>query len=178
MTIRTVGTTLAALAAVAAIAIACSEQEILQGEEYRPDGRIPAVPASASDAGIPRDAATDAEPLPSPDAATLPANTCEGARDAGLTEDRVDLITDDYADSALTDRDKTVIRYVDTMLHDPHGMTDDQRAALAEQLDDGQLVELTLGIGLFHGFSKIAVALGPPPDMPTMVVPTPDWPPR
>ena len=44
------------------------------------------------------------------------------------------------------------------------------------ELDEGQLLELTLGIGLFHGFSKIVVALGPPPDMPTMVVPTPDWP--
>jgi AhpD family alkylhydroperoxidase len=102
----------------------------------------------------------------------------EGARDAGLTEDRVDLIDDDYGSSALADRDKIVISYVDTMLHDPHGLTPAQRDALRRELDAGQLVELTLGIGLFHGFSKIAVALGPPPDMPTMVVPTPDWPPR
>jgi AhpD family alkylhydroperoxidase len=100
----------------------------------------------------------------------------EGARDAGLTEDRVDLIDDAYATSALAPRDKTVIAYVDTMLHDPHGQSSSQRAALARELDDGQLIELTLGIGLFHGFSKIAVALGPPPEMPTMVVPTPDWP--
>jgi AhpD family alkylhydroperoxidase len=101
----------------------------------------------------------------------------EGAREAGLTEDRVDLIRDDYASSTLGARDKAVISYVDTMLHDPHGMTTAQRDALAAELDDGALVELTLGIGLFHGFSKIAVALGPPPDMPTMIVPTPDWPP-
>ena len=101
----------------------------------------------------------------------------EGAREAGLTEDRVDLIRDDYASSTLDARDKAVISYVDTMLHDPHGMTAAQREALAAELDDGELVELTLGIGLFHGFSKIAVALGPPPDMPTMIVPTPDWPP-
>ena len=101
----------------------------------------------------------------------------EGARDAGLTEERVDLIDDDYGSSALGDRDKAVIAYVDTMLHDPHGLTSAQRDALLAELDAGQVVELTLGIGLFHGFSKIAVALGPPPDMPTMVVPTPDWPP-
>jgi AhpD family alkylhydroperoxidase len=100
----------------------------------------------------------------------------DGARAAGLTEDRVDLIDDEYATSALSAREKVVIGYVDTMLHDPHGLTDRQRAALRTELDEGQLVELTLGIGLFHGFSKIAVALGPPPDMPTMVVPTPDWP--
>jgi AhpD family alkylhydroperoxidase len=100
----------------------------------------------------------------------------EGAREGGLTEDRVDLIDDDYEASALSRREKTVIAYVDTMLHDPHGMTDELRDALRAELDAGQLVELTLGIGLFHGFSKIAVALGPPPDMPTTVVPTPDWP--
>lgn len=40
-----------------------------------------------------------------------------------------------------------------------------------------QVVELTAGIALFMGFSKIAVALGTAPDtMPTMVVPTPDLP--
>lgn len=100
----------------------------------------------------------------------------EGAREAGLTEASVDLIDDDYATSALSPREKTVIAYVDTMLHDPHALTDELRDALSEELDEGELVELTLGIGLFHGFSKIAVALGPPPDMPTMVVPTPDWP--
>jgi len=111
-------------------------------------------------------------------ARTTGCNYCKavrfaGAREEGLTEDRVDLITDDYATSDLDERHKVVLRYVDTMLHDPHGMTDELRAALAEHFDEGQLVELTLGIGLFHGFSKIAVALGPPPEMPTMVVPTP-----
>ena len=40
-----------------------------------------------------------------------------------------------------------------------------------------ELVELTAGIALFLGFSKIAVSLGQAPEsMPTMVVPTPDWP--
>jgi hypothetical protein len=73
-------------------------------------------------------------------------------------------------------RDKVVVDYVDTMLQDPHGLEEHQRDQLLANFDAGQLVELTLGIGLFHGFSKIAVALGPPPEMPTMVVPTPDWP--
>jgi AhpD family alkylhydroperoxidase len=100
----------------------------------------------------------------------------QGARDAGLGEERIGLIDDDYATSSLGPRDKTVIAYVDIMLHDPHGMTDELREALRAELDEGQLIELTLGIGLFHGFSKIAVALGPPPEMPTMIVPTPDWP--
>jgi len=100
----------------------------------------------------------------------------QGARDQGLTEARVELIDDDYATSTLEERDKVVMALVDTMLQDPHHLEDHEREALLAELDAGQLVELTLGIGLFHGFSKIAVALGPPPEMPTMVVPTPDWP--
>jgi alkylhydroperoxidase family enzyme len=100
-----------------------------------------------------------------------------GARDEGLTEDRVSLIDDGYEASPLTDREKAVIRYVDTFLHDPDGLTDAQRGELLEYFTSGQLVELTAGIALFLGFSKIAVALGPPPGMPTLVVPTPDWPP-
>jgi AhpD family alkylhydroperoxidase len=116
-------------------------------------------------------------------ARTTGCNYCKavrfsGALEAGLTEDRIDQIDDGYEASTLSPREKAVIGYVDTMLRDPHGMTAEQRAALDRELDAVELVELSLGIGLFHGFSKIAVALGPPPDMPVMVVPTPDWPPR
>jgi len=68
-----------------------------------------------------------------------------------------------------------VLRYVDTILTDPHALIDAQRAELLAHFSPAQLVELTAGVALFLGFSKIAIALGPPPDMPTMVVPTPDW---
>ncbi len=85
------------------------------------------------------------------------------------------LVADGYEDSALTAREKAVLRYVDTMLADPHALTDAQRDELLEHFSPAQVVELTAGVALFLGFSKIAVALGPPPDMPTMIVPTPDW---
>jgi alkylhydroperoxidase family enzyme len=40
-----------------------------------------------------------------------------------------------------------------------------------------QIVELSAGLALFMGFSKIAIALGQAPqDMPVMLMPTPDWP--
>jgi len=101
----------------------------------------------------------------------------EGAREAGLTEDRVELIHDEYELTELSPREKTVIRFVDSFLTDPHHLTGTERDDLLAHFDAGQLVELTTGVALFMGFSKIAVALGPPPDMPTLVVPTPDWPP-
>jgi hypothetical protein len=47
---------------------------------------------------------------------------------------------------------------------------------MLHEFSAGDVVELTTGIALFMGFSKIAVTLGPPPEMPVMVVPTPDWP--
>lgn len=101
----------------------------------------------------------------------------EGARQAGLTEDRVALIGDGFETTELSAREKTVIRFVDSFLTDPSGLTGEQQRDLLAHFDAGQLVELTAGVALFMGFSKIAVALGPPPDMPTLVVPTPDWPP-
>jgi alkylhydroperoxidase family enzyme len=55
-------------------------------------------------------------------------------------------------------------------------MDDAQRAELASHFTPSQIVELTAGIALFMGFSKIAITLGQAPDdMPTMVIPTPDW---
>jgi alkylhydroperoxidase family enzyme len=86
----------------------------------------------------------------------------------------VALIADGYEESALTPREKSILRYVDAMLGDPSSLTDAQRADLLKHFDAAQVVELTAAIALFLGFSKIAVALGPPPDMPMMVVPTPD----
>ena len=84
------------------------------------------------------------------------------------------MIDDVFASSALGPREKAAIRLVDVMLDDPHALNDETRAELLGQFDTGQVIELALAIALFHGFSKIAVALGPPPEMPTTVVPTPD----
>jgi AhpD family alkylhydroperoxidase len=101
-----------------------------------------------------------------------------GARDEGLTEDRVALIADGFEDTTDLDaREKAAIRFTDTFLREPSALGDAQRAELLELFTPGELVELATGVALFMGFSKIAVALGPPPEMDTLVVPTPDWPP-
>jgi len=58
-----------------------------------------------------------------------------------------------------------------------HGLDDDLRAEMLHHFTPAQIVELTAGIALFMGFSKIAVSLGTAPeDMPTTVVPTPALP--
>jgi alkylhydroperoxidase family enzyme len=62
-------------------------------------------------------------------------------------------------------------------LHGGHELDDELRAEMLEHFTPAQVVELTAGIALFMGFSKIAVSLGTAPaDMPTMVVPTPELP--
>jgi alkylhydroperoxidase family enzyme len=69
-----------------------------------------------------------------------------------------------------------VIRYTDVFLAGGRDLTTPLRAEIAALFDASQLVELTAGIALFMGFSKIAIALGQAPDdMPRMEVPTPDW---
>ncbi len=96
------------------------------------------------------------------------------AREQGLGEDQVEQIDDDYGSSELSERQKLVLRYVDAMLETPPAPDDDLRAAMSRELSDEEIVELTAAIGLFLGFSKIAVSLGGvPDDMPVIVMPTP-----
>ena len=70
------------------------------------------------------------------------------------------------------------LRHVVTcFLQHPDDTPAELRAEMLEHFTPEQLVELTAGLALFMGFSKIAVSLGQAPaDMPTMVIPTPDWP--
>jgi alkylhydroperoxidase family enzyme len=97
------------------------------------------------------------------------------AKQQGLTEERVALVEDGFETSALSDREKVVVRFTDALLA-AQPLSRAVRADLAAHFDEGQIVELAMGVALFMGFSKIAIALGQAPaDMPTMIVPTPDW---
>jgi alkylhydroperoxidase family enzyme len=97
------------------------------------------------------------------------------ARHDGLTEDLVDLVSDGYETTVLTDAHKAVISLTDSFL----GLSGDgpdaaTRAVLLARYGSAGTVELTAGLALFMGFSKIAVALGAfPDDFPTTVIPTP-----
>jgi alkylhydroperoxidase family enzyme len=96
-----------------------------------------------------------------------------GARDAGLSEDHVSHIDDGFAASDLPDRWKLTIRYADALINDASAIGADLRAALLEEFDSAELVELTATITTAIAFSKAAVAFGAPPDMPILEVPTP-----
>lgn len=99
------------------------------------------------------------------------------ARQDGLTEERAALVDDGYGGSdALAPAEKAALAYTDVLL--AGSAPDDALAAdLRRHFTEGQLVELALGVSLFHGFSKMLVVLGLEPEsMSTTVMPTPDVP--
>jgi alkylhydroperoxidase family enzyme len=102
----------------------------------------------------------------------------EGARREGLDEAQVEQIRDGFEGSGLSARQKAVLRFTDVFLSG----TPEPDAALRRELlgffTPAELVELTAGLALFMGFSKIAVSLGGMPEsLPVTVQPTPDLPP-
>jgi AhpD family alkylhydroperoxidase len=100
------------------------------------------------------------------------------AREGGLTEERVALIDDGWAASALSAREKAAIALTDVVLGRTAAVDGALASALRREFTAPELVELGVTAALCLGFSKIAVALGTAPvDMPTTVVPTPVPPP-
>ena len=90
----------------------------------------------------------------------------------------MDQIRDGFETSELSPRQKAVLRFTDTFLSatpEPDALL---RREMLVHFTPAELVELTAGLALFMGFSKIAVSLGGMPEsLPVNVQPTPDWPP-
>jgi len=96
------------------------------------------------------------------------------ARSDGLSEERVAMIDDGFASSALSAREKAIIAFTDQYLDDPAGMTDALRAQLAALFSPEELLHLSLAIAHFNGFSRCAVALGGmPEELPVMEISLP-----
>ena len=97
------------------------------------------------------------------------------AKQEGLSEDRAALIDDGYTNAEeVSDAHKAVLALTDVMLA---GGT--PGAGLVTELrrhhTEAELVEIGLGISLFHGVSKALIVLGMEPDeMDLTVAPTPD----
>ena len=97
------------------------------------------------------------------------------ARDAGLSEDRVQMINDDFQNSTLTDREKLVITYTDCYIQNPAGLSDELKAGLRAEFSAEELAHLSLAIALFSAFSRCAVALGGMPEsLPVTEIAVPD----
>jgi alkylhydroperoxidase family enzyme len=95
-----------------------------------------------------------------------------GAREQGLDEESVALITDEYRESPLPARWKLAIRLADAIIADAR-IDDALRADLLGEFSAAEIVELTATIATAIAFSKASVAFGAPSEMPLLVVPTP-----
>ena len=93
----------------------------------------------------------------------------------GLTEARVDLIRDDYANSDLSERDKLILAFTDQFLDNPAGLDATLRSRLQAEFSREELVHLSLAVSHFCGFSRCAVSLGGMPEsLPRMEISLPD----
>jgi hypothetical protein len=86
----------------------------------------------------------------------------------------VSLIDDGFESTELPERSKVALRFADRFLMDPGAPSEAESQELAAEFDAAELTELALGLGLFHGFSKMLIAMGMEPDaMDTTVLETP-----
>ena len=73
----------------------------------------------------------------------------------------------------MPDRLKLALRMADAVISDPAGLNKVDQAALREEFTPAELAELALTVAMAAGFSKAAIAWGPPPVIPVTEVPTP-----
>jgi alkylhydroperoxidase family enzyme len=96
------------------------------------------------------------------------------AREQGLSEDQVDYITDGYESSPLPAREIAALHLTDAIISNPRSIDPALQATLRQHFSDAQIVELSLGVGLFMALSKVMITLGlEPENMATTVLPTP-----
>ncbi|TDJ22763.1 MAG: hypothetical protein E2O54_06185 [Gammaproteobacteria bacterium] len=97
----------------------------------------------------------------------------DSARAAGLEEGKVERIADGY-ETEFTEAETAALNLTDAIIGDPRSLTDAHRDALKAHFSDAEIIELTLGVGLFLAMSKVLINLGlEPEDMPVTLIPTP-----
>ena len=97
----------------------------------------------------------------------------DSARAAGLREAKVGQIADGY-EEALPPAEAVALALTDALIGVPRPPEAAVRQALKAHYSAAEIAELTLGVGLFLGMSKVLINLGlEPEDMPVTVLPTP-----
>ena len=97
----------------------------------------------------------------------------DSARDAGLSEEQVALITDD-ALNQLSKRQRQALKLADMLIGLPSELSPQDCLELEQEFTTSEVAELVLSVGLFLGMSKVLITLGlEPEEMATTVVPTP-----
>jgi alkylhydroperoxidase family enzyme len=89
------------------------------------------------------------------------ARTAQLIGDAPETEDAAVAETARHWTAApdLDDRARTVMRWVEQFVIDPHGITDEDAAGLSAVLDARECAELTVAVAVFEALARTRVAL-------------------
>ena len=97
----------------------------------------------------------------------------EVARADGLTEARAALIDQDYAASALSEREKCAIALADAYLGFPAGISAELAARLSAEFSVAQIASMLVALLAFNFTSRTAVAIGGMPEeaLPITVLP-------
>ena len=96
------------------------------------------------------------------------------AIEAGLDEEKVQMIGGDFALSALSRREKLILAFTDLYLKAPGVPSPEIRRQLQDEFTPQELLHLSLVVAYFNGFSRCAVGLGGmPDDMPRMEIAVP-----
>lgn len=74
------------------------------------------------------------------------------------------LITDEHASSELSHRAKLALAFADAFLSAGGPPSAELQAELQAEFTDAELVEMGMGLAMFHGFSKLLIALGCEPE--------------
>ncbi|MEQ8859099.1 MAG: hypothetical protein RIC56_10650 [Pseudomonadales bacterium] len=100
----------------------------------------------------------------------------DSARAAGLTEDAVEQIVDGY-EQKLGPRQAAALKLTDAIISPAPGLDEAALAELRARFDDAEIAEMALGVGLFHGMSKVLICLGlEPQEMDLTILKTPGSP--
>jgi alkylhydroperoxidase family enzyme len=97
----------------------------------------------------------------------------DSAREAGLTETTVEQIEDGYGQT-LGSAETAALVLTDAIINNTGALSQEQWSRLKAHYSDAEIAEIALGVGLFHGMSKVLICLGlEPEEMETTVLPTP-----
>ena len=89
----------------------------------------------------------------------------------------MELIDGNWGDSRLSDDFLAALKFTDHFILTPGPVPDEIKSLLFSSFSQKEIAELSIGVALFHGFSKMLIALGrEPEEMDTTIVPTPQFP--
>ncbi len=86
------------------------------------------------------------------------------ARQQGFTEELAEMVDDGFATSELSARHKAALAFADAFLGAGGPPSCEMRADITARFSAEEIAEMGIGLALFHGFSKLLIAVGAEPE--------------